>query len=735
VDIDRPLEREQTRTKPLGLRRALGDRSIANVFLLPTVLLLIAMNIFPLIWSLYLSFCEYTGTSNKAAVWIGGANYTNLLSDPSIWKNFTVTAQFTLLAVGVQLLIGFGMALLLHRTFRLKSIVTTLILLPMMLSPVVVGLFWRFLLDANWGLVNWILQTLHLQDPAHPVNWLNDPQNALWSLVIVDTWMWSPFVMLISLAGLAAVPPHLYEAAEVDRASAWFKFRYITIPMVSPLVMIALLFRTMDCFKIFDTVYVLTGGGPGDATKTVSYSLYKQAFDAHNTGYACALAYIILLVIIGLANLYIKYLGRVRGEGIPDSSSLYEAVAEKTRGVPGLGWLFDSPTRLLAALLVLAFWRQIPWLLALLAANDRLIFAAGVLILAAWGFGQLPRRQSLILASLGVLLGLAALLAPGSIAAWLWPFGVAGAVWFLAQTPQTVRNLLAYAAIAVAAVIYLLPIYWIAATSLKPATQIFATPPKFFPTHQAALGEAPQPGYTFGVTLQNYDALIYKREGNRPDGKIEGYSDFPRQLGNSLFIGGLSTFLAVALGTMAAYAFARFRVKGKGDLLFFILSTRMMPAIVVVIPIFLMYRTLGLLDTHLGLIILYTVFNLSFSTYLLKGFFDDIPHEYDDAALLDGYSRFQAFRKISLPQALTGIAATAVFCFITAWNEFAFAQLLSVQQPLTAPPSIVARTGSGGTEWGQIAAGAVLFLIPAALFTFLMRKHLLRGVTFGAIKR
>jgi multiple sugar transport system permease protein len=678
------------KTKPTASRRTFSDRGIANLFLLPTVLLLVAMNIFPLIWSLYLSFCRYADTSNEPALWVGGANYSRVFADPDIWKNFIVTAQFTLLAVGAQLLVGFGMALLLNRTFRVKGIITTLILLPMMLSPIVVGLFWKFLLDANWGLVNWILQTLHLQDPINPIRWLTDSKYAIWSLVIVDTWMWSPFVMLISLAGLNAVPPHLYEAAEVDRASTWFKFRYITLPMVAPLVMIALLFRTMDCFKIFDIVFVLTGGGPGDATKTLSYSIFQQAFDAHNTGRACALAYIVLLVIIGLANLYIKYLGRIRGEGIADSTPLYEVIADRMHGVPGLGWLFDSPGRLLVALLLLAFWRQIPALFALLASHLILLVAVALFCLA---------------------------------------------LWLLARLPILIRNLLAYAAIAVALVLYLLPIFWIVVTSFKPATQIFSVPPRFLPTHVARLAESPPRDYTFGATLQNYDALLFQRENDRPDGKIEGYSDFPRQLGNSLFIGGLSTFLAVALGTMAAYAFARFRIKGKGDLLFFILSTRMMPAMVVVIPIFLMYRSLNLLDTHLGLIILYTVFNLSFSTYLLKGFFDDIPHEYDDAALLDGYSRWQAFRKISLPQALTGIAATAVFCFITAWNEFVFAQLLAVRQPLTAPPSIVARTGSGGTEWGQIAAGAVLFLIPAAIFTFVMRKHLLRGVTFGAIKR
>jgi multiple sugar transport system permease protein len=663
---------------------------VANLFLLPTVLLLIAINVFPLFWSLYLSFCRYNDLSPDAAKWIGGANYTSLLANPDNWHNFIFTARFTLLAVGLQLLVGFGLALLLNRTFKAKGIVTTLILLPMMLSPVVVGKFWNYMFQTSQGLVNWLLQTAHLQSAAHPINWLNDPVNAMWTLVIVDTWMWSPFVMLISLAGLNAVPPHLYEAAEVDRASTWFKFRYITLPMVSPLVMIALLFRTMDCFKLFDLCFALTGGAPGTTTQTVSYNLYKRAFDTHQTGYACALAYIILLIIIGLANLFILYLAKVRGEGKPDAESLSQVVAERTRDIPVIGWLFQTPVRPIVLLVALFYARQLPALATWLGAYWFLFVGAAVLAAAAWGVTYLP-------------------------------------------TP--VRNLLAYAVIGVVLVLYLLPIYWIGVTSITPTTQVSAIPPKLLPTHLGKPGEPSPPGITFGATLQNYDTLLYQREGNEPTGKIEGYSTFIGQLGNSLFVGILSTFLAVALGTMAAYAFARFRIKGKADLLFFILSTRMLPAIAVVIPIFLLFSTLHLLGTRTGLVILYTVFNLSFSTYLLKGFFDDIPHEYDDAALLDGYSRLRTFWKISLPQALTGIAATAVFCFITAWNEFAFAQVLSTTDPLTAPPSIVSRTGYGGTDWGQIAAGAMVFLIPVALFTFAMRKHLLRGVTFGAIKK
>lgn len=209
------------------------------------------------------------------------------------------------------------------------------------------------------------------------------------------------------------------------------------------------------------------------------------------------------------------------------------------------------------------------------------------------------------------------------------------------------------------------------------------------------------------------------------------------QLLNSIIIGGGSTVLAVGLGTLAAYAFSRFKIAGKDDLLFFILSTRMLPPVVVVIPIYLMYSAIGLRDTHFGLILLYTTFNVSFAVWLMKGFIDEIPKEYEDAALVDGYTRFQTFMKVVLPQSVTGIAATAVFCLITAWNEFAFALVLTETggRAVTAPPSITSATGSAGMDWGKIAASTFVFLLPVAIFTFLMRSHLLRGVTFGAVKK
>jgi multiple sugar transport system permease protein len=160
----------------------------------------------------------------------------------------------------------------------------------------------------------------------------------------------------------------------------------------------------------------------------------------------------------------------------------------------------------------------------------------------------------------------------------------------------------------------------------------------------------------------------------------------------------------------------------------------MLPAVVVTIPLFLMYRQLGLHDKHLGMIILYTVFNLSFSVWLMKGFIDEIPKEYEEAALVDGYTRMQAFFRIVLPQAVTGIAATTVFCLIFAWNEYAFALMLTSQRARTAPPSIPSMLGRGGIEWTAIAAGSLGFLVPVVIVTFVLRKYLLRGITFGAIR-
>jgi multiple sugar transport system permease protein len=289
------------------------------------------------------------------------------------------------------------------------------------------------------------------------------------------------------------------------------------------------------------------------------------------------------------------------------------------------------------------------------------------------------------------------------------------------------------------AVLSLIPLAWIFLTGFRTPEDSIAYPPKVA-APVSATGYVNLFTTRTRVTPEQFAALPppatwYEQIARDQQMVIAGPSRFKDRYFNSLVVGFGSTFLSVFLGTLAAYAFSRFRVPGKDDWLFFILSTRMMPPIAICIPVYLMYRALGLNDTYLGLIIVYTVVNLSLSVWLLKGFMDEIPREYEDAAMVDGYTRWQAFVRVVLPQAATGIATTAIFCLIFSWNEYAFALLLTSGTAQTAPAFIPTIIGEGGLDWPAMAAGTSLFLLPVLFFTVLLRKHLLRGITFGAIRK
>ena len=282
--------------------RGWSDLAIRNLFVIPTLLFLIVFNIFPLIYSLGYSFTDYAANRNVPWRFVGLKNYRDLLSDDHIWANFVITAKYVIVSVSGQMLVGFGLALLLNRSFPLKGLVTTLLLLPMMLSAAVVGLFWQLLYSPSWGPINYLFG---LGDFA----WLSDPDSALYAVAITDVWMWSPFVMLLSLAGLSAVPKHLYEAAAIDRAGAWYTFTRITLPLVAPILLIALIFRTMEAFKTFDIAYTMT---TQPTAELIAIRLYKQAFQQWDTGKSCALAYIVLIMVLAITNIYVKYLNKAK---------------------------------------------------------------------------------------------------------------------------------------------------------------------------------------------------------------------------------------------------------------------------------------------------------------------------------------------------------------------------------------------------------------------------------------
>ncbi|RMD65217.1 MAG: sugar ABC transporter permease [Alphaproteobacteria bacterium] len=301
------------RMTPAGVARrvrGLSDRAIAWLFISPTIALLLAINIFPLIWTVYLSFTNYRANRpGRPIQWIGTRNYERLLNSEDIWGYLQATAHFVVWTMVIQVLLGLGLALLINRNFKGAGFWTTILLIPMMLSPAVVGVFWTYLYQPQTGIFSYIV---NLFVNVGPLDMIGSVDLAPWAIVIVDTWMWTPYIMLLCLAGLRSIPAYLYEAAEIDRASALQKFWYITLPRILPFLMLAVLFRGIENFKMFDMVVELTSGGPGSVTELASINLKREAFEKWRTGYSSAFAVILFVTVFGLGNIYVKALNKVK---------------------------------------------------------------------------------------------------------------------------------------------------------------------------------------------------------------------------------------------------------------------------------------------------------------------------------------------------------------------------------------------------------------------------------------
>ena len=276
----------------------------------PALATLFLVNIFPLMWSFGLSFFAYKANRKAPPVFKGLGNYVDILTDPEVWARFQNTAAIVVGSVVLQLMVGFLLALLFASEFPLRRYLLMLVLTPMMLSLSAVGVFFKLFYDPTLGFIARSVSFF----TGQPFVILSTPASARLAIVIADAWMWSPFVMLLILAGLVSVPKYLYEAAEIDRVGAWRRFRTITFPYIKSLLLLALLFRTIETFKLFDTVYLLTEGGPGSSTETVSVYVFRLAFQFFRTAQASALGYIMLFAVIVLTSLYLYAIQSRRSE-------------------------------------------------------------------------------------------------------------------------------------------------------------------------------------------------------------------------------------------------------------------------------------------------------------------------------------------------------------------------------------------------------------------------------------
>jgi multiple sugar transport system permease protein len=279
--------------------------------LAPALVVLLAMNIFPLIFNVYLSFTN-ADLSGGAMHGIGTHNYALVFSDGRYAGALTTTALFVFLSVSIELVLGYVLALALRDHIPGKPALLTVLLIPMMLCPVVLSLFWNLILNGNYGILNQLLGFLGMPQPQ----WLTDDDLKLVSIVLVDVWMWTPFMLLVSLAALNAIPKYIYEAAEIDRASRWLVFRTITLPMSAPLLGLAVLLRATDALKQFDLIMAVTG--PNDTTtQTLSARLYQVVFRNYKVGLGSAYGVVVLVAVIAVATIFVRYidnLSRRRGE-------------------------------------------------------------------------------------------------------------------------------------------------------------------------------------------------------------------------------------------------------------------------------------------------------------------------------------------------------------------------------------------------------------------------------------
>ena len=302
------MNKNEIMTSPSSRIRRTWRRQLEPVLYIgPAFLVLIIILIYPLGYSFWLSFHEWTLRDFvKGVPWVGFQNYITLFSNPDFINSLRITFTFVISAIAIEFTLGMILALLLNQNLKGKGAIRSMILLPMMCTNVVIGLTWRLLFNYEFGIINFYIS----QVGWNPVEWLSAPNMAMISVIIVDVWNTTSFVALMLLAGLKSMPEEPFEAARLDGASPWQTFSYITLPLLRQSILVALLWRLIDTFRIFDVVYLLTAGGPARATEMVSMYVYTYGFKSFNLGYASSASYVMILILLVIAGLLARGIGR-----------------------------------------------------------------------------------------------------------------------------------------------------------------------------------------------------------------------------------------------------------------------------------------------------------------------------------------------------------------------------------------------------------------------------------------
>jgi multiple sugar transport system permease protein len=628
------------------LADALGpDWKVAIPFVLPMAAMMVGLILWPFVNAILMSLTAFNFLSGQT-VNVGLRNYERLLGDGDYLLTLRNTIRFTFWSLAVKFAAGMAIAIILNSRVPWRGLITTVMLLPWIIPEIVTALAWKSIYDPIFGGLNPILTGLGLID--QPVGWLSQPDTAMASIIAVNVWKGIPFYTLLLLAGLKAIETSQLEAAEVDGASAVQRFRHVTLPGMRYVIVVVLLLSFISTFNQFGLIYLMTGGGPGGATRLYSILAYEKAIASlqYGPGSAVALSVAPLMaVLIWLLARFMRHDGRPARTGFP----------------VGLHRVQRTAARVLGRLLDVLFWP--------LDQFVRLLSRMSSMALAA-----LPAR-------------------PGRHVARERRERSAVALRVLALLP-----IIAFV---------LFPFYWIVVTALKTTPQISERRSIFWPDP---------------VTLDQFSTLL-------------GQTSFLAWFANSALVAAASTLVSVTFAALAAYALTRLRFAGSGLLTTFILITYLLPATLIFIPLYQTLSSIGLINTYGALILTYPTFLMPFATWVLIGYFRSIPVELEEAAMIDGATRFRAFRTITLPLAAPALLSVTLFAFTNAWNEFLFAFVFTTSASLrTLPVGLQAMVVGDLLPWGQLMAASLLTATPVAALYLYLQRYLVGGLTLGGVK-
>jgi len=636
---------QPTRSVGKRLETVLGrDWVAAWLFYAPTAILLVLLVAWPMAQGIYMSFTRTIGSSLQIGPFIGLKNYADLVTDGEFWFSLGLTLKFTVLAEIFKPTLAVVAALLIHNLKRYRVLISALILLPWIVPGIVQALIWRGMFNPVFGALNYVLVETHLSDVGLP--WLGDPTMALYSVVLVNIWAGIPFFTITNLAGLKAVDQDLYAAAAVDGANAWQRFRHVTLPGIQYTLIVSTLLSTIWTVNNYGTIYLLTSGGPLNATRVIGLLTFERGFNSRDWGSGTAIA-IIMLPVFAVAIWFL---------------ASYMQAGTRAQSGEGVGLQF----RLIRPFIL-------PFKLLF-----TLLFDAGEAIA-----GLVSRGASRLLGR--------------------------GAEESLAGKKAGERALLGLSLLVLAVLLLfeLFPFVFAFVSAFKTSDQITDMTSVLWPEPWS---------------LQQFTKLFDETE-------------FGLWYRNTIMVSVVATAIGVFGAAAGAYALARLRWRGSSTLSSLMLITYMMPGIVYLIPIYRIMAWLGLNNTPFALMIVYPVFQLPFATWLLMGYYRSIPEELEDAAVIDGASRFKVFTSLILPLAKPALMAVTLFAITNAWNEFFYAYVLIRSDRLyTLAVGLYQMVFNDVFPLGQMMAACILMVVPVLIIYGYAQKFMTEGLTLGSVK-